>query len=769
MEATDLIVLTPAGCLDPSPAIAACRAGARGTLDLQFTDDLNRAVAATHRLAAFAGPRFGIKLGSNAKARSLANLEPAWVILPGTSIGEIPTLREAGIEVLIEAVSLPEAIEAAGQGADGIILKGHESGGRVGSDTAFVLIQKWRQYAERGRVSLPFWVQGGIGPNTAAACLAAGARGVVLDSQVFLARESPLGEPLRKRIPSLDGSETAIFGAKLGEAYRIYSRADSAAAQELLKEEERLFAAELPAEQKLAAWRKAVRSRVAIDPTEGLWLLGQDVACAAGLAARGTTVAGIVQHICDRANHNLDAARRTRHLAAGSPLAQSHGTKYPILQGPMTRVSDTAAFADSVASGGALPFLALALLRKAETEKLLAETKKKLGKKPWGVGILGFVPAEIRAEQLEAIRQHKPPFAIIAGGRPDQAKELEAQGIPTYLHVPSPGLLKMFLKDGAKRFVFEGQECGGHVGPRASFALWEAMIDVLYEHIGGKPADGLHVVFAGGIHDSLSATMVAALSASLAEKGVKVGLLLGTAYLFTKEAVTGGAITARFQKEALACGETLLLESGPGHAIRCIPTPYAEAFEDEKRKLKSQGKNPLEVGIALERMNLGRLRVASKGVDRAASVNGNGNGLAAVSDDEQFRRGMYMIGQVAALRNEVTTVAELHAEVCREDKLPAASLVVQRDKPADPPPCDVAIIGLSCFYPNAGSLWTYWENILAKKNAVVEIPPSHWDWRLYYDPDPRARDKMISKWGGFMGDTPFDPLKYGITPKSIPN
>ena len=63
---------------------------------------------------------------------------------------------------------------------------------------------------------------------------------------------------------------------------------------------------------------------------------------------------------------------------------------------------------------------------------------------------------------------------------------------------------------------------------RASFALWELMTEVLLEYIGGKPADDLHVVFAGGIHDALSASMVAALSASLAEKGVKVGVLLGS-------------------------------------------------------------------------------------------------------------------------------------------------------------------------------------------------------------------------------------------------
>ena len=83
---------------------------------------------------------------------------------------------------------------------------------------------------------------------------------------------------------------------------------------------------------------------------------------------------------------------------------------------------------------------------------------------------------DLRKEQLAAIRTYRPPFALIAGGRPDQARELEQEGIPTYLHVPSPGLLRAFLRDGARRFVFEGRECGGHVGPRTSFVLWETMI-----------------------------------------------------------------------------------------------------------------------------------------------------------------------------------------------------------------------------------------------------------------------------------------------------
>ena len=152
----------------------------------------------------------------------------------------------------------------------------------------------------------------------------------------------------------------------------------------------------------------------------------------------------------------------------------------------------------------------------------------------------------------------KPPVALIAGGRPSQAAPLEAAGIATYLHVPSPGLLDLFLKDGARRFVFEGRECGGHVGPRSSFALWEAQLERLLAH----PAVAeVSVLFAGGIHDARSCAMVAALAAPLAARGAKVGVLMGTAYLFTHEAVASGAIQPGFQQAAIARPRALLLNS----------------------------------------------------------------------------------------------------------------------------------------------------------------------------------------------------------------
>src|SRR5581483_9282648 len=72
-------------------------------------------------------------------------------------------------------------------------------------------------------------------------------------------------------------------------------------------------------------------------------------------------------------------------------------------------------------------------------------------------------------------------------------------------------------------------------------------------------------------------------------------------------------------------------------------------------------------------------------------------------------------------------------------------------------------------YPGSSSVGEYWQNILDRVNAVTEVPATHWDWRLYYDADPRARDRIISKWGGFLQDTPFDPFVFGITPNSLPS
>jgi NAD(P)H-dependent flavin oxidoreductase YrpB (nitropropane dioxygenase family) len=185
--------------------------------------------------------------------------------------------------------------------------------------------------------------------------------------------------------------------------------------------------------------------------------------------------------------------------------------------------------------------------------------------------------------------------------------------------VPSANLIPMFVGEGARRFIFEGRECGGHIGPLSSFVLWSTMVDKLLEELAkGKVAPAeLQVLFAGGIHDAVSSAFVQTLVAPLMAKGVKVGILMGSAYLFTKEIVESGAIVEQFQKEVIECDHTVALESGPGHASRCAYTAFAQDFFRQRDQMR-EAKVPVdEARKVLDDLVMGRLRIASKGTTRS--------------------------------------------------------------------------------------------------------------------------------------------------------
>src|SRR5947209_5045269 len=669
----DFIAVTLPGLADPAIAIAASRAGAVGVVDVSFVRDEQLAVQAVIRLARFANNRCGIKLDTGDQRVTdavISALPPAVTFAILTPVDHdvlrerATQLRAKGVQLWLEATTLDEALLATALGFDGVIAKGHEAGGRVSDTTTFVLVQQFRS-----EIALPVWGQGGIGEHTAAACAAAGAAGVVLDAQLALTRESRLSDRVKAEIARMDGTETVCVGQRTGQRWRLYERPGHTAAEALRQLERKLAAessvAEDPGPSRAEALQARLAGLVGWAGPDNAWLIGQDGAFAARLAGRFHTVGGVLEGLRQAVDSHLALAAAARPLAEHSPLANSHGTRYPIVQGPMTRVSDVPAFAREVAQAGALPFLALALMRGPEVETLLRETQRELGDLPWGAGILGFVPHELRAEQMAVLERYPPSFALIAVGRTDQAVRLERDGIPAYLHVPSPGLLKLFTAAGARRFVFEGRECGGHVGPRTSFVLWNTMIDVLLESVPPDDLPYCHLLFAGGVHDACSAAMVAAMAAALTDRGVKVGVLLGTAYLFTEEAVATGAITPTFQDEATRCIGTVLLETGPGHTTRCADTPFAIGFRQEQGRLIEQGLSAEEIRTRLEMLNLGRARVASKGLDRAAE-NGHDPGapkFVTLTPEDQAARGMYMLGQVAHLRSATVTLAELHHDV----------------------------------------------------------------------------------------------------------
>ena len=94
----------------------------------------------------------------------------------------------------------------------------------------------------------------------------------------------------------------------------------------------------------------------------------------------------------------------------------------------------------------------------------------------------------------------------------------------------------------------------------------------------------------------------------------------------------------------------------------------------------------------------------------------------------------------------------------------AAAVVRPVSSPVQASAEPVAIIGLGCRLPGALSVPTFWENLLAGKSAIVEVPKKRWDWRLYWDSDKSVPDKTYAKIGGFLQDFEFNSRRHRIPP-----
>lgn len=725
MDSMKVIGITPFEKPDVGLALALAKAKAFPVIHLGR--DKEKAVKTLREMEQKCDQHFGVCF----VAESLADISlPDQVTLVIAPYGFKPIVKE-NIHVFYQVHTVLEAKKAKEEGANGIIVKGNEGAGKVADESSFILFQRICKEIK----DIDIWVQGGVGIHTAAGLAATGAKGVVLDSQLILFPECNAPKEIKHVCEKLLGNETKVV-----DKYRVLVRPNSPALPERPKKEN--------LEKYLGT----------LELNTGYLPLGQDVALSMDLVQRYKKLKRLVFGIHEAMHGHLKQAKTLNVIKPGNALAEELAVSYPIAQGPMTRVSDVPQFAAAVATAGGLPFIALSLTKGEKARELMQATKKRVAGKTWGVGILGFAPQEIRDEQLAYIKQEKPPVVLIAGGRPSQAKPLEKIGIKTFLHVPTVSLLDMFLKEGAKRFVFEGRECGGHVGPLTSLVLWEKQTERLLLE---DNADQFTIFFAGGIHDSLSAAFVSVMAAPLATKGAKIGVLMGTAYLYTKEAVETGAILKEYQNQAIEHTETVLLETAPGHETRCLNSPFVSVFNQEKEKLQAEGVDKKEVWTHLELLNVGRLRIAAKGIER------KGDQLLSITAGEQVTTGMYMIGQVAALRNQVVSIIDLHKEVAQANYAHIQKAALPPLPKAEEKAFDVAIVGMACIFPDARNIDEYWRNIVLAKDCVTEVPDDRWNKELYYDSDSFNGDKSPSKWGGFIPKIDFDPVEFGIPPQSL--
>lgn len=78
----------------------------------------------------------------------------------------------------------------------------------------------------------------------------------------------------------------------------------------------------------------------------------------------------------------------------------------------------------------------------------------------------------------------------------------------------------------------------------------------------------------------------------------------------------------------------------------------------------------------------------------------------------------------------------------------------------------VAIIGMSCRFPGAQDLESFWQLLCSSGDAITEVPASRFDVRTFYSSRPATPGKMITRWGGFLEDIDqFDSSFFSITPR----
>ncbi|PQE02410.1 hypothetical protein CYL16_02430 [Mycobacterium sp. EPG1] len=79
----------------------------------------------------------------------------------------------------------------------------------------------------------------------------------------------------------------------------------------------------------------------------------------------------------------------------------------------------------------------------------------------------------------------------------------------------------------------------------------------------------------------------------------------------------------------------------------------------------------------------------------------------------------------------------------------------------------VAVVAATAIYPGEPGLEGFWRTITGGRDAISEVPPSHWLIEDYYDPDPKVPDRTYCKRGGFIDPVLFDPIRFGLPPNAL--
>jgi len=756
------MVYTPVKVFDVRYFHAVYRAGALPVFDTEFLsrdDILQKALLLSRE-----NLQFGIRLATHdqniietLKRENIKNLDTLTVCLEkeDESAGKPSDLKhfnDTKIILELRDIHLTDQIKAIEP--HGLAVKGNEAAGRVSGYSSFILMQWYLKHS-----SLPLFVHGGVGQYTAAGMMAAGVSGFVMDSQFLLAKEAPVSENFKQLLANVDEGDSTEIIFKEKEIYRVFAKLGTKIVKDLKEE------ALVRSKETDGAIYPAIAEKIIAQDNpdasfiQSLFYLGQDGIFAKQFAKESDSLAEMIDRFFTTLGTHLDAVDRHDPVKKNSAFAKDQNTPYPLIQGPMANISDNAEFAAQVLEAGALPFFAVGSLPEKLADDMLKSGVQKLDN--FGAGLVGIEAFNPQVHlHLDMVKKYRVPYALFAGGIPSQAVELEKAGTKTYLHTPSVSMMDNALDNGCTRFIFEGGEAGGHVGSLTSMVLWDAAIASLLNN--KRDFSDLFLVFAGGITTSFASFFISGMTSFLAARGAKIGLQVGTAYLFSKEVVDTKAVHKQYQEIIIEQDATVVIGKTLGLASRTAPTAFAQMMTDHEAQMV-RDKMPLgERKRSFEKRNIGSLLIGAKGFLPDFKNPGEENYTWFKGDDHR-EKGNFLVGDSLAFFKAPVSIQEIHeayftgkSQLFRHlNGLEVFSSSENRIRD------EIAVVGLGCTLPHADTPDELWANIIDKRYSIAPMPESRMDRELYYDTNRKAEDKTYTDLAGHVDHFVFDSERFG--------
>lgn len=273
------------------------------------------------------------------------------------------------------------------------------------------------------------------------------------------------------------------------------------------------------------------------------------------------------------------------------------GTKYAILGGAMTWISESNLVA-SMANSGICGVLACGAMTAESLDKEIAETQSKTSHN-FGVNVILMHPD--LHDLIDVCGQRKVAHVILAGGIPDKSiiEKVHSYGIQAFTFAPMQMIARRLFKQGIDALILEGSESGGHVGSLSTLILVQDILLNLREY---------PIFVAGGI---LRGEVVAAMM----QLGA-AGCQLGTVFACCKESLAHPAFKKAYLK---AGGRNAIIPPQLDKKFQIIPVralenKATEAFVEKQKEVLAKfqrGEVELINGkLSLEHFWAGALRRA---------------------------------------------------------------------------------------------------------------------------------------------------------------